>query len=69
MGENYNFYLFSRLILDSGLVDAQLEYDLSYDEIVELYDSFTDSIFDDGNKDLYGCILEFIEWKKFANPI
>lgn len=63
----YNFYLFSRLILDAGLVDDQLEYDLSFDEIVDLYDSFTNSVFDDGDKDLYGCILEFIEWKQFAN--
>lgn len=60
----YNFYLFSRLILDARLVDDQLEYDLSYDEIVDLYNSFEDSVFDDGNKDLYACILDFIEWKK-----
>lgn len=59
----YNFYLFSRLILDAGLVDDKLEYDASYDEIVELYDSFQDSVFDDGNVDLYQCILNFIEWK------
>lgn len=59
----YNFYLFSRLILDAGLVDDKLEYDASYDEIVDLYDSFQDSVFDDGNVDLYQCILNFIEWK------
>jgi hypothetical protein len=59
----YNFYIFSRLILDAGLVDDKLEYDKSYDEIVDLYHSFEDSIFDDGIVDLYQCILNFIEWK------
>lgn len=61
---NYDFYLFSRLILDSGLIDKDLEYDLAFEETSGLYDSFTDSIFDDGNVDLYQCILNFIEWKQ-----
>jgi hypothetical protein len=61
---DYNFYLFSMLVLDAGLIDKELEYDRAYDLTTELYDSFTDSIFDDGNKDLYGCILDFIEWKR-----
>ena len=65
--EDYNFYLFSRLILGAGLVSDQLEYDLSFDEIVELYYSFEGSVFDDADKDLYGCILEFIQWKQFVN--
>jgi hypothetical protein len=60
----YEHYLFSRLVLDAGLIDKELEYDRAYDLTTELYDSFTDSIFDDGNKDLYGCILDFIEWKR-----
>jgi hypothetical protein len=64
---DYNFYLFSRLVLDAGLIDKELEYDWAFEDTSVLYDSFTDSIFDDGNKDLYGCILEFIEWKKIVN--
>lgn len=60
----YEHYLFSRLVLDAGLIDKELEYDLAYADTDELYASFTDSIFDDGNKDLYECILNFIEWKK-----
>lgn len=61
---NYDFYLFSRLILNAGLIDKDLEYDLAFEETSGLYDSFTDSIFDDGNVDLYQCILNFIEWKQ-----
>ena len=61
---NYNFYLFSRLILDAGLIDKDLEYDLAYEEILVLYELFTDSLFDNEKADLYGCILNFIEWKQ-----
>jgi hypothetical protein len=61
---DYDFYLFSQLVLTSGLVDNELEYDLAYAETVELYETFTDSIFDDGKIDLYQCILNFITWKK-----
>ena len=65
---DYDFYLFSQLVLTSGLVDKELEYDLAYAETLELYETFTDSIFDDGKIDLYQCILNFITWKKDQQP-
>jgi hypothetical protein len=62
---NYDFYLFSRLAVDMELIDSELEYDLAFEDALELFNEFEESSFNDGNKNLYDCIVDYIKFKTF----
>ena len=60
---NYNEYLFSCLLKIYDKNFAELEYDLQYEKVAELYLEFTQSKFDDDAKPEYECIVEYLEDK------
>lgn len=57
----YEYFLFSMLYREVYKEESEdLSYDEMYNKVVNLYDSFSISPYDDGNVDLYSCILDFL---------
>ena len=60
---NYNEYLFSCLLKIYDKEFEELEYDLQYEKVAQLYLGFTQSKFNDDAKPKYECIVEYLEDK------
>ena len=59
--ENYDFYLFSQLCSNAE-IDSE-PYDVQFEIKEELFNEFMPSIYNDANKNLYECIVKFVEDK------
>lgn len=57
----YNFYLFSCLIKLYDKEMNNLEYDLQFEKIIYLFADFQMTDFNDKNKSLYECIINYLE--------
>ena len=62
---NYNQYLFSCLLKIYSLEFEQLEYDLQYEKVFELYKEFEDSKFNIYTKGEYDCIEDYLKDKYY----
>jgi len=61
---NYPLYLFVMLWHNEYPKHSRLEYDLSYEMIIDAWKEFTASGFDDPDEPLYECILDFFREKQ-----
>jgi hypothetical protein len=59
MKYDYDFFLFTQLAYAYERIDAELEYDLAFDEAITLYEDFLKSDSNDGYKNLYDCIEHY----------
>ena len=57
---SYSFFLFSKLYQIIVKVD-DYAYDILFDDILSWYKQYDTSIYNDGNKPEYECIVEYIE--------
>ncbi len=60
---NYNLYLFSCLLKIYDKEFSELEYDLQFEQLPQLYDDFFKSDFNVGDKGEYECILAYLKDK------
>jgi hypothetical protein len=61
---NYSFFLFTMLILP--YIPEYVEYDVLYDRIVNQYDKYVISEYNDLYRNEYECMEDFIK-KEFEN--
>ena len=61
---DYNIFLLIELARNWGIIDKQLEYDLTWEQGQELYSEFEKSTFDDSNMDYAECLYKFFESKQ-----
>ena len=59
----YPIFLMIELARVKAVIDTELEHDLTWDRGIELYNEFSGHQFDDEDKPLYDCIVEFINNK------
>lgn len=59
----YPEYLLSCLIKLHDNEFNELPYDQQYDKLIQIYESFVDSKYDDHNRELYECMEEYIRDK------
>ncbi len=57
----YSLYLFSCLIKLYDKEIEKLEYDLQFEKIIYLYSDFQSTSFNNINKSLYDCIINYLE--------
>ena len=60
---NYDLYLLGRLALQTGLLDEERDLDEAFEFIVNLYEEFYTSEFNDLECSSYQCIMEFVTYK------
>lgn len=60
--QDYNFYLFTKLY--DVIIGEESEYDLMFDHLVDLYQEYEISHFNDGRLPEYECIVNFLTYKK-----
>jgi len=60
---NKDLYLLGRVALQTGLLNEELPLDEAFEFVVNLYQEFYTSDFNDLSKSSYACILEFITYK------
>jgi hypothetical protein len=60
---NYDTYLFSCLLKEYNEGFRELPYDEQYDLINGFYEEFEDSPFNDVNKGLYECLVNYFNDK------
>ena len=60
MNMNYNQYLFSCLLKLFNSEFEQLEYDVQFGEAIREFELFENSEFNEDNKGLYECIVEYL---------
>lgn len=67
LADYYSFYLFAELIklYDEDIVN--MEYDLQFHYILELYDEYEQSKYNVDTKGEYECILNFLDNKYKQN--
>ena len=59
----YDTYLFSCLLKEYDDAFANEPYDLQYDMVTGMFKEFERTKFNDKNKSLYDCIIEYLEDK------
>ena len=67
MKHDYDFFLFCQLAYAYRTIDILKEYDIAFDDIVTLYEDFLNSDFNDGYKNLYDCIVDYLIQIKQTN--
>lgn len=60
---SYSFFLFSKLYTLIVKVD-DYAYDVLFDDILSWYEQYDSSIYNDGNKPEYECMVNYIELNK-----
>lgn len=60
---NYDLYLLGRLALQTGLLDETIDLEESFEFVVNLYEEFYVSEFNDFEQSSYSCIMEFLTYK------
>jgi len=60
---NYDLYLLGRLALQTGLLSEEIEIDDAFEQVVNWYEEFYISEFNDFEKGSYECIMEYITHK------
>lgn len=60
---NYDLYLLGRLALQTGLLNEELELDEAFELVVNWYEEFYTSDFNDFEKGSKECIMDFITFK------
>lgn len=64
MKTGYAVFLMIELARCVGIIDKELEYDLTWETGCGLLTEFEASTFDDANKGQYDCMLEFLKNRK-----
>jgi hypothetical protein len=59
----YGLFLFAQLMRDTTTVYKDMEYDVMWDDVRKRYSDFKNSKYDDDNKGLYECIVNYINKK------
>ena len=63
--QNYDFFLFTKLIQANRIISEDLEYDLQFEDLEGLYWEYVNSKFNVSSKGAYDCMLNFIGYKQY----
>jgi len=64
MKNGYGIFLMIELARCKGIIDEELEYDLTWENGTGLFNEFQGGKFDRADQPLYECIEEFLNTKK-----
>jgi hypothetical protein len=59
---SYSFYLFTKLY--DVIIGEEYEYDLMYENLIDLYHEYESSSFNDSSIDEYQCMVNFLHNNK-----
>lgn len=62
----YEQFLYYNLLQEHGKIPSGIEYDILFERIPDYYLAYTNSKYDDPNKPLVECMLEFINSDEFS---